>query len=71
MTYDIEKNMADFTRLGLKALRLGSTDSGHPTIPLTCTGGEAPPWPGNVDWSQTEVWIPCTPWSIHGAERAA
>ena len=56
--YNLEKNIAEFSKLGLKGIRLGTTSSGHPTIPVTCTGGAAPTWPPNVDWSTTEVWIP-------------
>ena len=58
MNYDIEGNVADFTKLGLKGVRLGTTSSGHPTIPVTCTGGKVPSWPSHLDWNATETWIP-------------
>ena len=61
MNYDIGANTAEFTNLGLKGITLGATESGHPTIPVTCTGGPVPSWPARVDWKVTETWIPARP----------
>ena len=61
MNFNVGKNVADFVRLGIKGIQLGTTESGHPTIPVTCAGGPVPTWPDGVDWKVTETWIPTRP----------
>ena len=47
MILDLEKNTADFRRLGIKDLRLLTTPSGHPAVPV-CHKGKSPPEPSSL-----------------------
>ena len=60
MILDLEKNTADFRKLGIKDLRLLTTPSGHPAVPV-CHKGKSPPEPSS---------LPKT-WSADGTEILA
>ncbi|OLP97775.1 Copia protein [Symbiodinium microadriaticum] len=60
MILDLEKNTADFRKLGIKDLRLLTTPSGHPAVPV-CHKGKSPPDPSS---------LPKT-WSADGTEILA
>ncbi|CAE7821075.1 KdelR [Symbiodinium sp. CCMP2456] len=47
MILDLEKNTADFRKLGIKDLQLLTTPSGHPAVPV-CHKGKSPPDPSTL-----------------------
>ena len=73
MNYRMERNVADFTNLGLTDVQLSFTGSGHPRVAATDFGDvvHSPIWPEAVDWSVTEVHIPFDDLSARRAYMSA
>eukprot|EP00435_Cladocopium_sp_Y103_P075845 s9_g66.t1 len=58
MQYDMKMNVADFSALSISKLPLDFTPTGLPVLPVTRCKGSVPNWPNDVQWENTEIFVP-------------
>ena len=58
MEFNMATNKANFRALGLEAMQLDLSESGHPRFEIVDPRSFPPDWPPGVDWSMTEVIVP-------------
>ena len=59
MEFQMATNRANFKNLGIESLQLDLSTCGHPRVEISDPGTFPPSWPPEVDWSMSEIHVPC------------